>query len=102
MWRFATLFSKVASAMELGMIMLSDQITAKERLKVPLAWRLRQLKARFLNFFQGKKAVNENEGRHQEDHQDEDFSWIFASEDEEHRYFDNIDRAHDIRSAFEC
>ncbi len=31
--------------------------------------------------------------------EDQNSSWPFKSEDEEHRYFDNLQRAQDIRSA---
>lgn len=34
--------------------------------------------------------------------EDRNPSWPFASEDDEHRYFDNLQRAADIRSTYSC
>lgn len=93
-------------------MMLKDRVTSKERLSVPLAWKLYRLKVKFLFMFRRNARMASDKTPH--DYQcvcdpcvdernqrrgDPMWLWPFQNEEEEHRHFDNLQRVADIRGA---
>jgi hypothetical protein len=92
--------------------MLTDRVTSKQRINAPLARKLHPLKTRLCFILRGTASMAKGKNQltssifdddyyHYHENFDEDgkSSQLFASEQDEHCYFDNLQRARDIGSA---